>query len=155
MTKRKWMATLMLVLLTVGMMVTTVSAAEGTPNTGDTPYSFYFEPTSGWRYTEWRNKTNNTSVYINLAQAPANYTRCHVQGGKGDWGDNVNVSSVTYETYGSSDAIVVRTGKWRIRQTVYEHGKNKARIQFVATSETGVVAGLWSPDCAGSYPAVN
>lgn len=38
---------------------------------------------------------------------------------------------------------------------VYEHGKNKARIQFVATSETGVVAGFWSPDCAGSYPAVN
>lgn len=75
MTKRKWMATLMLVLLTVGMMVTTVSAAESTPNTGDTPYSFYFEPTSGWRYTEWRNKTNNTSVYINLAQTPANYDR--------------------------------------------------------------------------------
>lgn len=155
MTKRKWMATLMLVLLTVGMLGTTVSAAESTPNTGDTPYSFYFEPTSGWRYTEWRNKTNSTSVYINLAQAPANYTRCHVQGGVGTWSDNANVSSVSYETYGSSDAIVVRTGKWRIRQTINEHGKNKARIQFFATSETGVVAGFWSPDCAGSYPAVN
>lgn len=155
MTKRKWMATIMLVLLTVGIMGTTVLAAESTPNTGDTAYSFYFEANSGSRYTEWRNKTNSTSVYINLADAPGGYTQCHVQGGVGTWSDNVNVSSVSYETYGSTNPIIVQTGKWRIRQTVNENGKNKARIQFFATAESGVVAGFWSPDCAGSYPAVN
>lgn len=138
-----------------GIFANSVSAKDMAPNTEDKPFSIYLELASGGTgETEWRNKIDKSSTYIFLNDAPSDYTKCDVLGGIGDWDNNDNIHSISTETYGGK-AVRVNLGKWRIRQTVGEHGKNKARIRFYRDLQNGVIAGYWSPDCAGNYPSVN
>lgn len=155
--KRKIWTMLITGLLMVGAFGSTVSAKETTPNTGDTIFSFYlFSGEGDLKHTEWRNKTNKTSTYIQLTDAPSDYTKCDVLGGKGAWSNNASesISNISVETYGT-EKVKVSIGKWRIRQTIVEHGKNKACIRFYRDGENGVITGYWSPDCAGTYTSVN
>lgn len=147
MIRKKVLAMLTAGLMTMGALATPVMAA----NTTDT--SFYFTVTNSYKYTAAREKTNTSSTYVKLERAPASYVYCDVQGYRpinDSYGSNVWMD----ETVGGK-AVTLSVGQWRVRQNVYEHGGRSARLKFQRFTIEGIASGLWSPDCAGDYPAAN
>lgn len=118
-------------------------------NTVDTEWRFTV--TSTYSRTAARAKEDSTSIYIRLDTAPDGYVRAMAEGymptsyGTYTWQNKTwNVSSV-----------VVPIGRWRIRQTIYEHGGRSARLAIARYSKDGIASGVWSPDCLGSYTSLN
>lgn len=145
MMRKKMLAMLTAGIMTVGVFQIPVMAA----NTSDTPFSF--SVTNMYEYTESREKTNTSSTYVNLQRAPGSYVRCDVQGYRPS--DDTGTNRWMDETVGGT--VVLRVGRWKVRQNVYEHGGRSARLKFERFTMDGIASGVWSPDCAGDYPVAN
>lgn len=146
MIRKKVLAMLTAGLMTMGALATPVMAA----NTTDT--SFYFTVTNSYKYTSAREKTDTSSTYVKLERVPVTYVYCDVQGYRPS--DSTGTNIWVDETVGGK-AVTISVGQWRVRQNVYEHGGRSARLKFQRFTKDGIASGLWSPDCAGDYPAAN
>ena len=144
--RKKALALLMAGVMMMGCFPATANAA----NTGDTTWQFYVHAKE--EYTGERAKENSTSTYIRLDEAPDGYVRAAVEG-KMPVGDKGYLEWQN-KTWNAA-AVNVPTGRWRIRQTVYEHGGRSARLRITKCYTDGIARGAWSPDCAGSYPSLN
>lgn len=114
-------------------------------NTGDTTFNFYMESVGNTSGTGYRNKENDSSVYVNITYCRGT-PRMFVDGAYDDAGT------------GSRDctAAVYRarnTEPQRMRNYVNEWGYNHARITSWADAYRSEVRGKWSPDCStNTYP---
>lgn len=115
-------------------------------NTEDAWFSFPLSEHGTWG-TDGRLKTDASSTYINPTTMQMRTCRVYVDAWTGSGWNNQTV-------YGY--ATVPSTGKWRIRQNVFEnYGTTNARLSAWANNGGGVLAGYWSPDSWGSYTAIN
>ncbi len=119
---------------------------EPCANTGDSSYTFSMSDQGTWA-TEGRSKEDSSSTYIRVDRKDMTSCRVYV--------DARTVFGWKNETvYGYATAK--QTGKWRIRQNVYEnHGRTDARLSAWANNGGGTLAGVWSPDSWGTYTAIN
>ena len=138
-------ATVAFALSVVGLGFSAPSASAS--NHADTPFSgvvgYYDEG-----YTQWRTKTNTTSVYVKNNNIASLRIRGLRPGGTG-YGIN--------ETLGGSAVVPANTAR-AIRTNIYERGGRSARIGIRLNAShlnPGRVSGLWSPDSVGKLVNAN
>jgi hypothetical protein len=56
-----------------------------------------------------------------------------------------------------NDHAIVPSAQRRVRNTIKENGGSSCKLNITTATSgtTGNLTGVWSPDCAGSYPAAN
>lgn len=115
-------------------------------NTGDTYFEFPMSDQGTWA-TSGRSKEDSSSTYIQVTRK--DMTSCRVYVDAKTWSSWKNETVYGYAT--AKDF-----GQFRIRQNVYEnHGRVDARLSAWANNGGGTLAGNWSPDSWGTYPAIN
>lgn len=125
--------------------VTPVFAA----NTKDEKFYFWFRAPNQTAGSNGRNKTDSSSVYINIKYIDIQPVNIYVDGSNSSNGGWVNctINSVAYAD---------RLGQFRIRNNVYERRYSYARITGWSPKSAGTVSGYWSPDCSTTaYRALN
>lgn len=115
-------------------------------STVDSSYKFSMSY-KGTSATPGRAKANDSSTYVNISSI-TNPCRMYVDGAKSKSGSWTNCTVRGY-------ANAKKTGNWRIMNYVNEWGYSYARLTAWANSGSTSVRGYWSPDCAGSYSAIN
>ena len=130
------------------MVISAVPSTVYAANTEDEYWSFYVDKSV--MKTPAREKENSSSVYVNLQKAPGGYVQAAAEGyvfidGEYAW----------YNMTWNRIAVLPSVGKWRIRQTIYENGGRQAKLMIWKYAEKGIASGVWSPDCAGTYPYLN
>lgn len=120
-------------------------------NSADSVYSFGINTNYPIRRTEARAKEDTSSTYVNLTRVPATYIYCDVEG----YMPIGYVGEMRWEAKTLNGTVRIGTGKWLIRQQVYEHGGRSARLRFQRYDADGTVSGYWSPDSQGSYTYAN
>ena len=151
--KKITVSSMAIVSLATGMVGVSASAVN-IPNTDDTGYSYGID-LDQWldsQYTDGRDKTNTTSVYVRLDTLNKN-VKTQTEGSY-----NINYY---WSNHTSRGTVTIRSGRWEIYNDIYEslilqNGKSNAyaRLKMWAadSNSTGNVSGVWSPDTAGSYP---
>ena len=123
-------------------------------NVTDTTYEVNVSSSSGlFTQVSPRDKHNNSKVYVNISESPYTYVHVRVYG---------NRNGVIYhnETVGTT-ATVKKGVASSITNNCYEHkadGESTvlAKVGFrSASSLTGKVKGVWSPDSTKNYTVVN
>lgn len=132
-------------------MLTLIPTSTFASNHGDKYYSFNLNESNKVGYTKSRAKENSTSTYVHIQKVPGSMIKLDVQGfrpvgtgGSNSWRD---------ETVSGTQLMF--TGKWLVRQNVYERGGRSARLKFQKYAANGTLYGYWSPDSVGTYPVVN
>lgn len=113
----------------------------------DSSYNFTFSGQGATQGTSGRTKDTSTASYIKIANKWGADCRVYIDGAMtsaGTWYDRTN-----------SPAYATHTGEFEIHNTVYEAGYKWARLTGWAYAGYGHIDGVWSPDCAGSYPDLN
>ncbi len=146
--RKKLYTMIMLASLLVGVFGTSAFAADYV----DKPFSFYVSTT--YRDTSAYTKYTDSSVYIHVTEGSTSYVKVQALGYySGQWINRTvgTTANVPVSADGSS-------GKSRIRAALLENNNGQpltVKLRFPVNSQPTVVGGVWSPDCLGSYPAVN
>lgn len=149
-TFKKLVASLMAVTTLVTGMTSMIASAANTEDTGFT-FGIDLDQWLDSEYTDGRQKTNATSVYVRL-DTPNKNVKTQTQGSY-----DINYY---WSNYTSRGTVTIRSGRWEIYNNIYESliqqgGRSKAyaRLKMWAADEdsTGNVSGVWSPDTAGNY----
>lgn len=111
----------------------------------DTSYYFEFHYFGEQCNTAPRDKDNDTAVYILVDNMTIYDVHLYADAVWGSGWENMTAGGYAY---------LVDPGPWRIRNWIYENGYRSARLRGMA-SESGVLGGLWSPDCDGQWPYLN
>lgn len=134
-------------LLSLGTLATTASAADYK----DKAFSFYVDKKT--KETESYTKYEKSSVYIHITEGSLDYARVQAYGYiNGKW-QNKTVGTTAFVPVGPD-----KSAKSRIRTTIIESTNGAAtsvKLKFPKNEYASIVGGVWSPDCAGNYPAVN
>lgn len=130
------------IVLALSLTVMGVPNVAFAANTSDTGFAFSVGP-SYFSRTEYRAKTNTTSVYVNKLSGPQ-VTHFSVLAG-----NNV------YQNAGKGLAPVSPGQKRLIHTYVYENGYRSCALASIANPYSGWSTGVWSPDSIGSYPYAN
>lgn len=146
-TKIKKGITMLMGVAIIGTSVSIPSYAS----TADTDFDFNFHLAQTTCRTAGRLKENNSSTYIKASQLPSGGMTVQVEG------SHSPESSSTWKncTKGTSATISVVGQGRRILQYVNENGYSYARLVGKKALTTQDASGVWSPDTAGSYPALN
>ncbi len=124
-------------------LVVTESPARSTAD-----YAYNFDMSgNGTNGTSGRTKDNDSSSYVKISSI-TNSCRMYIDGAKSSNGPWRNCTVHDY-------ANATRVGNWRIMNYVNEWGYSYARLTAWANNGSAKVSGVWSSDCAGSYPAIN
>lgn len=111
-------------------------------NNHDTGFSFTVGP--NWQArTEFRDKTNSTSVYVNSLSGPS-VTYFYVIDPNGG-----------IQNSGKGVAPISPGTKRCIYNHVYENGWRTCALATLNNPYTGQSTGVWSPDTVGSYIHAN
>ena len=142
---RKTVATIaMTVMLSVTAVVGIGTSAKAA-NTADTPFSYNSANGSGT--TEWRDKNNDTKVYVYPTSGPA--IRYSVLGRK-------NGDSDTTYTICSNNVRIPQGVQGSITNHVYESGYRKAKLRLTREKHQKLdTTGVWSPDSTRNYTIFN
>lgn len=124
-------------------LVVTESPAR---STADSAYDFNMSG-NGTNGTSGRLKSNDSSSYVKISRI-TNSCRMYIDGAKSKTGAWRNCTVNGY-------ANATRVGNWRIMNYVNEWGYSYARLTAWANNGSASVSGVWSSDCAGSYPSIN
>lgn len=117
-------------------------------NTIDSSYLFNFSYFGDTQYTAARSKDTSTSTYVRASTNTTPGVYLYVDGYDGyTWNENLTDNTYGYLRKG-------QTGQYELHNTVYENGYRIARLRGMSNG-AGVLAGEWSPDCAGSYTDLN
>lgn len=135
---------LLTLMLVFSMVITGVisfsSVAKAAGNITDEPYEFYNTGSTG--HSNWREKRNDSSVYINPQSGPTIYYT--VYGAKGQFGVDSKPRSSTVAIGQGIQASVINS--------VNERGDNYARLEFgKITYAAAFTRGVWSPDSVGTF----
>lgn len=130
----------MLLIMAVFLSVSSVGAFAA--NNKDTGYSFTVGNGRLSR-TEYREKTNKTSVYVKSMSGPY-ITYFYVLAPNG-----------SIQNSGKGVAPI-KPGQTRcIYNHVYENGWRSCALAAINNPYSGQSTGVWSPDTVGSYPHAN
>ena len=121
-------------------------------NNKDEGYSFDFNFWFGTANTRWRNKDNNTSVYLRVDHADKNAMRLYVDGATSSSGANYQNLTDGKNKWVASPSI---RGEYEIHNSVNETGRGWARLGASSDYGPAILSGVWSPDCVGRFPALN
>lgn len=147
--RRKLRAILLTMIAAVNILGTVNVFAAPAGDYQDKIFSFYISSYGKERDTDSYPKYNTSSVYIYLTDSETDYAKVQAYGKiNGAWSN---------ETVGTRKYGIVTIGKQRLRTNIVEHGGSGTytKLHFCYYIEPTVNIGVWSPDCAGSYPAVN
>lgn len=145
-----------LALLAMVSIILTVFSIQGfAANTTDTKFDFRL-PAEGY-YTvlnSGRRKLDASSTYVHYYSSNTGKVYFSVHGYNSN--KYTNIALLNNCTINES-AIIYPGQKRRIRQYVYELGYDYAFLGGAPSTGRGntYIDGVWSPDCAGSYPAAN
>ncbi len=129
-------------LLIMAMFLSVSSVGAFAANNKDTGYSFTVG--QGWQArTEYREKANSTSVYVNSLSGPA-VTYFYVLAPNG-----------SIQNSGKGVAPIRPGQKMCIYNHVYENGWRSCALATLNNSYSGQSTGVWSPDTVGRYPHAN
>lgn len=113
----------------------------------DSNLSLRLDLNSTWG-TPWRYKTDDTPVYMNVTSM-----------GTVDWcfiyTDGSNDKSSYVNLTNGGRGYLYEVSQYEIWNWITENGYHYARITALRTSNSGIISGYWSPDCAGSYRVLN
>lgn len=115
-------------------------------STADSAYDFRMSG-NGTNGTSGRLKDNDSSSYVKISSITRS-CRMYIDGGHSRTGSWRNCTV-------NDHANATRVGNWRIMNYVNEWGYGYARLTAWANNGATSVAGVWSSDCAGSYPSIN
>lgn len=140
---KKRLTVLICALATATFTTTPVLAA----NTTDKPYGYTSITASNYHETSHYEKTNESKVYVKPSKSPSGKTNVRTYCKQGGITKNKTVA----------DTVTLSNNKaYGITNNVYEHG-DKTSEQWVmmwlnvkATSGSGKVSGVWSPDWSGT-----
>lgn len=147
---------MLVAVLAIGSVQSAYAADDGgssgvapAANTADTGFAFRFASSgSTYQGDEPRRKDNATSVYVGVKTKTLDRCKAYVDGGSSSSGPWVNKTL-------KGKATISKLGNFAIQTYVNEHGYKYARLTGWADSQPGVVSGVWSPDSAGTYTAIN
>lgn len=123
----------------MSMSLTSVSAA----NIKNTSWNFNIDWSHNSVITDLREKTNSSAVYAKYTDGTAGSVSFDVL--------NSEKQSMCKKTGG-----LAKGQEGRIAQYVYENGFRWCHLKVTAPfASYGGAGGVWSPDCAGSYPYIN
>lgn len=116
-------------------------------NTADSPFDFSLAvANTSPMFTEYRVKTNRTSVYVYpMTLTGATKVGVSIRGKK----DNGALGDVTAANY-----YYTSPRQYRVDNYAYENGYSSVALGIQAIWGNGSTTGVWSPDCANqsSYP---
>lgn len=123
----------------MSMSLMSVSAA----NTTDEEWGFDISPSFTSYNTRMREKTNSSAVYVHYSYGTPSSITC-------------DVLNSDYRSMCKKTGALALGQKGRIAQYVYENGFRWCILKIsVPSAPYGGAGGVWSPDCAGSYPYIN
>lgn len=129
-------------LLIIAAVLSTSSLGAFAANNKDTGYSFTVG--QGWQSrTEYREKTNSTSVYVKSLSGPA-ITYFYVIAPNG-----------SIQNSGKGVAPISPGQERRIFNHVYENGWRSCALASINNPYSGQSTGVWSPDSVGNAPHAN
>lgn len=115
-------------------------------NASDSTFNFDMAG-NGTNGTKGRAKNDDSSSYVKI-ESITRSCRLYIDGAKtrtGTW-HNCTVNGWANAT---------KAGKWRIMNYVNERGYKYARLTGWANKGKTKLSGVWSPDSAGKYTAIN
>ena len=116
-------------------------------NTTDKPYSYTSITATNYHETTHYEKTNTSKVYVKPSKSPSDKTNVRTYCKQGGKAKNKTVAGTV--TLSNNKA-------YGITNNVYEQGDRTAEnwvmmwLMVKATSGTGTVSGVWSPDWSGT-----
>lgn len=116
-------------------------------NTTDKPYSYTSITATNYHETTHYEKTNTSKVYVKPSKSPSGKTNVRTYCKQGGKAKNKTVAGTV--TLSNNKA-------YGITNNVYEQGDRTAEnwvmmwLMVKATSGTGTVSGVWSPDWSGT-----
>lgn len=130
------------ILLVIAVFLSAFSIGAFAANNHDTGYSFTVG--QGWQArTEYREKTNNTSVYVKSLSGPT-ITYFYVLAPNG-----------SNQNSGKGIAPISPGQERRIFNHVYENGWSTCALASINNPYSGQSTGVWSPDSVGKAPHAN
>jgi hypothetical protein len=135
-----------LYIMIIGMLVapTAQSITAYAANTADSPFQFTLvTANSSTMYTENRDKTNDTSVYVYPTSLVGATKVGAAIRGKEATGSYTDVSAALY--------YYTTTKAYRVDNYAYERSCPKVALGIFAIDGNGSTSGVWSPDCANQY----
>lgn len=142
-------------IISLVMMLSMFSVCSVAGNIEDTEFKFKL-PKEGYYkvINAGRRKLDNTSAYVHYYSSNVGKVYFSIHGYNSS--KYSNIASLTNCTIDES-AIIYPGQKRRIRQYVYELGYKYAFLGGAPSTNRGETSinGVWSPDCAGNYPAAN
>ncbi|MCM1494461.1 MAG: hypothetical protein NC089_01520 [Bacteroides sp.] len=116
-------------------------------NTADSPYSFSLTTANTTpAYTEFRAKTDDSSIYVNPLAMTGSLSRVGVVVRARS---ELNGSISTVGLTGTKNYYYTIVGRgYRVHNLVKENGYSYASVGFYSQNGTGTASGVWSPDCA-------
>ena len=145
-TRRMLALPLLALALTSALAPKDAAALEIEPyaNCDDTDYTLNLEFLKDHDGTGFRNKDDDSSLYIKIAGFSGSPARLYVDGAYDDKG--TNWTDCTQGIYRSH-----HYGEWKMYNLVRESGRNHARLTAWRESGPGKVWGQWSPDCCSEW----
>lgn len=137
-------------LLVVSMMMVIMVVPALAANTTDEDFWYYSAPANGYTRIPGRQKTNSTSVYVNVSQSSNPYTRVRA------YGQNSNGTSFENCTWYKGRIVdyvnCYREVHHSILSLINERGWGYASLGFRSGgTTTDTVSGWWSPDSGSSH----
>ncbi len=139
----------------VSIILTAFSVQCFAGNTTDTVFNFKLPAEGKYKVVNsGRAKLDDTSSYVHYYSSNTGKVYFSIHGY-----NNITFSNITQITNCTiNDSAIIYPGQQRrIRQYVYEWDFDYAFLGGAPSTGRGntYINGVWSPDCAGTYPAAN
>ncbi len=145
--------------LAVGIVGACILGVQASNYTNSTLTSFEISSSVFTPLPYARNKTDDSSLYLNITDM--NYTYALVQARGANVAYGITLSNTTNETYsltkGSCEYVTCwKNHEYSVHSLIYEDNYSYATLAFHAGyAANDHVTGVWSPDSIGTYTDAN